>query len=174
MERFEVKRGLVKTMGGNAGLSKLATEHFNDVEVNTDGIFTASFAILKSVTAEYTVDGKLQVDVEQMKGKDLSDLLSSDGGREQAMESRTRWSNFLDKATGYSGKQRGDKAKEQAKKFSKARSAIKMAHKSMEMSDSLTQETIDKANTMIAELEQMIEEGTAPSEGRVKKLNDLL
>jgi len=27
---------------------------------------------------------------------------------------------------------------------------------------------------MIAELEKMMEEGTAPSEGRVKKLNDLL
>lgn len=174
MERFEVKRGLVKTMGGNAGLAKLATEHFNDVEVNADGVFIASFAILKSVTAEYTTDGKLQVDVEQMKGQELSDLLSSDGGREQAMESRSRWSNFLDKATGYSAKQRGDKAKEQAKKFSKARSAIKMAHKSMEMSDSVSQETIDKANSMIAELEKMIAEGTAPSEGRVKKLNDLL
>ena len=174
MERFEVKRGLVKSMGGNAGLAKLATEHFNDVEVNADGVFIASFAILKSVTAEYTADGKLLVDVEQMKGQDLSDFLSADGGREQAMESRSRWSNFLDKATGYSSKQRGDKAKEQAKKFSKAKSAIKTAHKTMEMSDSLSQETIDKANAMIAELEKMIEEGTAPSEGKVKKLNDLL
>jgi hypothetical protein len=27
---------------------------------------------------------------------------------------------------------------------------------------------------MIAELQSMIEEGTAPSEGKVKKLNDLL
>jgi hypothetical protein len=80
----------------------------------------------------------------------------------------------LDKATGYTGKQRGDKAKEQAKKFSKARSAIKMAHKSMEMSSSFSQETIDKAHEMIAELENMIEAGNAPSEGKVKKLNDLL
>ena len=80
----------------------------------------------------------------------------------------------MDKATGYTGKQRGDKAKEQAKKFSKARSAIKMAHKSMEMSSSFSQETIDKAHEMISELENMIEAGNAPSEGKVKKLNDLL
>ena len=33
MERFEVKRGVIKSMGGNAGLAKLATQHFNDVEV---------------------------------------------------------------------------------------------------------------------------------------------
>ena len=117
---------------------------------------------------------KLQVDVEQMKGDALSDFLSADGGREQAMQSRSRWSGFWDQATGYSGKQRGDKAKEQAKKFSKARSAIKMAHKSIEMSSSITQETIDKAHAMIAELEEMIEAGNAPSEGKVKKLNDLL
>ena len=81
MERFEVKRGVIKSMGGNAGLAKLATQHFNDVEVNADGVFTASFAILTSVTAEYTDDGKLQVDVEQMKGDDLSSFLSQDGGR---------------------------------------------------------------------------------------------
>jgi len=174
MERFEVKRGVIKSIGGNAGLARLATKHFNDVEVNADGVFKASYAILTSVSAEYTNDGKLQVEVEQMKGDDLSNFLSQDGGRENAMQSRVRWSTFLDEATGYSPKQRGDKAKEQAKKFSKARSAIKMAHKSIEMSTTVTQETIDKAHAMIAELEKMIEEGTAPSEGKVKKLNDLL
>ena len=59
-------------------------------------------------------------------------------------------------------------------RFSKAKSAIKMAHKMMEMSTSVDQETIDKANTMIAELQEMIDSGTPPSEGRVKKLNDLI
>ena len=39
MERFEVKRGVIKSMGGNAGLAKLATEHFNNVEVTADGVF---------------------------------------------------------------------------------------------------------------------------------------
>ena len=48
-----------------------------------------------------------------------------------------------------------------------------MAHKSMEMATSITQEKIDTANKMIADLETMIENGEAPSEGRVKKLNDL-
>ena len=110
MERFEVKRGVIKSMGGNAGLAKLATQHFNDVEVN-DGVFNASFAILTSVTAEYTDDGKLQVDVEQMKGEDLSTFLSQDGGREKAMQSRQRWSMFLDEATGYSAKQTGTRLK---------------------------------------------------------------
>ena len=159
MERFEVKRGLVKSMGGNAGLARLATEHFNDVEVNADGVFTASFAILESVKAEYTDDGKLLVDVVQMKGDNLSEFLSSDGGREKAMQSRSRWSNFLDKATGYSPKQRGDKAKEAGKKISKSKSAISMARKFMDISDSVTAEKKSQAEELMTEIQQKLDEG---------------
>ncbi|MED5290676.1 MAG: DUF5611 family protein, partial [Candidatus Thermoplasmatota archaeon] len=130
--------------------------------------------LLSNITGCYTDQGKLQVDVVQLKGTDLEAFLSADGGREQAMESRRRWSMFLDEATGYTAKQRGDKAKEDAKKFSKAKSAIKMIRKSIEMSTTVTQETIDTAETMIAELEAMIERGEAPSEGRVKKLSELV
>ena len=49
-----------------------------------------------------------------------------------------------------------------------------MAHKMMEMSKSIDQETIDTANAMIEELQSMIDSGTPPSEGKVKKLNDLI
>ena len=173
MEKFSVKRGLEKQIGGNAGLSKLATEYFDEVSADSEGVFTASFGILTKVTGHFGSDGKLVVAVEQLRGESLGDLLSSDGGREKAMESRKRWSGFLDEATGYNAKQRGDKAKEEGKKFSKAKSAIKMAHKSMKMSKKLTNELKEKALGMIAELESMIENGDAPSEGKVKKLNDL-
>ena len=78
------------------------------------------------------------------------------------MESRRRWSTFLDEATGYNAKQRGDKAKEEAKKFSKAKSAIKMAHKSMELMKNLDQETIDKANELDA-VPRKIESGEPPA-----------
>ena len=74
---------------------------------------------------------------------------------------------------GTAPKQRGDKAKEEAKKFSKAKSAIKMAHKSMELMKNLDQATIDTAHQLIAELEAMIEAGTPPSETQVKKLDKL-
>ena len=139
-----------------------------------NGEFQASFGLLSNISGCYTEQGKLQVDVVQLKGADLESFLSAEGGREQAMESRRRWSSFLDAATGYNAKQRGDKAKEDAKKFSKAKSAIKMTRKSIEMSSTVTQETIDKAETMIAELEAMIERGEAPSEGKVKKLSELV
>jgi len=174
MEKFAVKRGLVKQIGGNAGLAKLATEYFDGVNANADGEFTASYGILTKVTGHFDSDGKLAVDVEQLKGDNLSEFLANDGGREQAMESRKRWSGFLDEATGYNAKQRGDKAKEEAKKFSKAKSAIKMIRKSIEMSTTVTQETVDKAESMITEIEAMIERGEAPSEGKVKKLSELV
>ena len=173
MERFAVKRGLIKSMGGNAGLAKLATSYFENINVDADGVFTGSCGLLVSVTGSYDDAGKLAVDVVQLKGGDLANFLDSDDGREKAMESRKRWSGFLDEATGYNAKQRGDKAKEEAKKFSKAKSAIKMAHKSMELMKNLDQATIDQANELIAMLEEMIEAGTPPSETQVKKLDKL-
>jgi len=173
MERFAVKRGLIKSMGGNAGLAKLATSYFENINVDAEGVFTGSYGLLTSVQGSYDDSGKLAVDVVQLKGGDLAEFLDSEGGPAKAMESRKRWSGFLDEATGYSAKQRGDKAKEEAKKFSKAKSAIKMAHKSMELMKNLDQSTIDQANEMIANLEAMIEAGTPPSETQVKKLDKL-
>ena len=173
MERFAVKRGLIKSMGGNAGLAKLATNYFENINVDAEGVFTGSYGLLTSVQGSYDESGKLAVDVVQLKGGDLAEFLDSEEGPTKAMESRKRWSGFLDEATGYSAKQRGDKAKEEAKKFSKAKSAIKMAHKSMELMKNLDQATIDQANELIANLEAMIEAGTPPSETQVKKLDKL-
>lgn len=172
MERFAVKRGVQKTMGGNAGLAKLATQYFEDINVDADGVFTGSYGLLVMVQGSFDSTGKLAVDVEQLKGSALGEFLEGENGREMAMESRRRWSGFLDEATGYSAKQRGDKAKEEAKKFSKAKSAIKMAHKAMELMDVST-ETQAKAHELIEKLQGMVDAGTPPSEGQVKKLNDL-
>lgn len=158
MERFEVKRGLIKSIGGG-GLSRLAAEHFDGVVADADGGFIASKGIMTKVQAHYSDDGKLVVDVEQMKGEELGDFLSKDGGREAAMESRAAWSAFLDAATGYNPKQRGDKAKEGAKKVSKSKSAISMARKFMEISKKVTDEQKATAEDLIAQIEEKLEEG---------------
>ena len=86
MERFAVKRGVEKSIGGNAGLAKLAAQHFENVQANAEGEFQASFGLLSNISGSYTDQGKLQVDVVQLKGSDLEAFLSADGGREQAME----------------------------------------------------------------------------------------
>jgi len=175
METFEVKRGLVKSIGGNAGLAKMATQYFDDVQVDTEGIFTANFAILKHVECSFNEKGKLEVEVDQMKGSDLGDFLESDGGREKALESRKRWSNFLDAATGYSPKQRGDKAKEAGKKLSKAKSAIAMARKLMSISEKMGDNTKAEAGVLIAEIETKLAEGDGTRAASLsEKLNKLL
>ena len=175
METFEVKRGLVKSIGGNSGLAKMATEYFNDVQVGHEGEFSANYGILKHVQCSFNEKGKLDVEVEQMKGSDLGDFLESDGGREKALESRKRWSNFLDAATGYNPKQRGDKAKEAGKKISKAKSSISMARKLMSISEKMTDDTKDQAEVLIAEIETKLEEGDGTRAASLsEKLNKLL
>jgi hypothetical protein len=175
METFEVKQGLMKSIGGNAGLAKMATRYFDDVQVDGDGIFTANFAILKHVECGFNEKGKLVVEVEQMKGLDLGDFLENDGGREKAMESRKRWSSFLDAATGYNPKQRGDKAKEAGKKLSKAKSSVAMARKLMLISEKMSAETKAEAEVFIAEIEAKLEEGDGTRAASLSvKLNKLL
>ena len=173
MERFAVKRGLAKNIGGNSGLAKMATQYFNNINVNADGVFTGSYGILVKVEGTFDEAGKLAVDVVQLKGTELADFLGTANGPQEAMESRKRWSAFLDEATGYTAKQRGDKAKEDSKKLAKARSAITMAHKSMELMKNLEQSKIDYAHTLIAEIESIMNDGETPSETLVGKLNDL-
>ena len=75
MERFAVKRGLIKSMGGNAGLAKLATTYFEDINVDAEGVFTGSYGLLVSVQGSYDAAGKLAVDVVQLKGADLTAFL---------------------------------------------------------------------------------------------------
>jgi len=94
-----------------------------------------------------------------MSGNELSEFLSVDGGRKSALESRVRWSNFLDNATGYSSKQRGDKAKEGTKKIAKSKSAISMARKFMQVSTSVTDEKKATAEQLIADIQQKLDEG---------------
>ena len=175
MERFHVKRGLMKQINADGGLIKLAREHFEDVKASGDDGFEGRFAILSLVSGEYGSDGTLLVEVQQMKGDELSDFLEQEDGREQAMESRQRWSAFLDAATGYDAKKRGDKAKEFAKKRVKAMSGVKQARQFMGISTSLTSETRAEAEGFIVEIEEALEKGDfTRADGRAKKLAKLL
>jgi hypothetical protein len=80
----------------------------------------------------------------------------------------------LDAATGYTAKQRGDKAKEEAKNISSAKSTIKMALKSLEMATNLTEDDRAAIYAQIDTLQATLDEGASPTEGQIKKLKDLL
>ncbi len=173
METFEVKRGMAKSVSEDGGLGALADKYFDNVEAASDDGFEGRFGILLKVAAHYNAKGQLVTDVEQMKGSDLEEFLSDDGGREKAMDSRRRWSEFLDSATGYSPKQRGDKAKEATKKASKAKSAVSQARHFMKLSD-VSDEKSSLAEELITEIQECLGRGDFPrAASRGEKLGKL-
>ncbi len=168
MERFDVKRGLIKEVDGNGGLSTLASEFFDKVEQTSENSISASHGVMESIEARYE-NSALIVDVTNVP-PDFDDPESM----KSAMDDRKRWTTFLDEATGYNSKQRGDKAKEWAKKASKAKSAISSANHFMELSDSLTQDQRDSANSLIKEIEALLgENDNTKAAGKAEKLNKL-
>ena len=169
METFEVKRGLPKKLASEGGLAGLASKHFDSVEGQGDA-FSGSHGIMTNITGEYNSMGKLVVDVSQ----ELPDFDDPDA-MTVAMDSRRRWSAFLDEATGYNSKQRSDKSKEWLKKASKAKSGITQARKFMEISTNLSDEVGAQAESLIEEIEAALEAGdNTKAAGRAEKLGKLL
>lgn len=169
METFEVKRGLIKKLAADGGLTTLASRHFDNV--NGDGdTFEGHHGIMSSIKAEYNSLGKLVVDVvNERPDFDDPDAMTV------AMDSRRRWSAFLDEATGYNSKQRGDKAKEFAKKAAKAKSGISQARHFMGMAENLSDEVRAEAEGYISTIEALLEAGdNTKAESTAKKLGKLL
>lgn len=170
MERFEVKRGLIKQVTADGGLASLASKHFEVVEANGENSFTGSHDIMTSIEAHYSDKGALIVDVTNVPPNfDDKDAMA------RAQDTRKRWTTFLDESTGYNSKQRGDKAKEWAKKASKAKSAVSAARHFMGMAQNLSEDIKAQAEDLIAEIEAALEENdNTRAAGRGEKLNKLL
>ena len=170
MERFDVKRGLVKQVSENEGLSGLAREYFDEVNDNGDNSFIVSHVVMTTIEANYNEKGALIVDVTNVPPN-----FEDPDAVKAAMEDRKRWTTFLDAATGYNSKQRGDKAKEWAKKASKAKSGISAARHFMSMSENTPEDLVSQAESMIAEIEEALEQGdNTKAAGRAEKLAKLL
>ena len=104
----------------------------------------------------------------------VSFYFESSDAMKAAMDDRRRWTTFLDDATGYNSKQRGDKAKEWAKKASKAKSAVSAARHFMSMSETIPQDKVDQAEELISEIEEALESNeNTKAAGRAEKLNKL-
>ncbi len=168
MERFDVRRGLIKEVDGSGGLPALAKEFFDHVESSSGNSFQASHGVMTSIEARYE-NGALIVDVTNVPPD-----FENPEAMKLAMEDRKRWTAFLDKSTGYNSKQRGDKAKEWAKKASKAKSAISAAKHFMEMSESISEDKKEQADSLIGEIETLLEANdNTKAAGRAEKLNKL-
>ena len=147
MERFDVKRGLVKQVTADGGLAALARRYFENVEGTESNSFSASHGIMTSIAASYNEQGALVAEVTNVPPN-----FEDPEAMKAAMDARRRWTTFLDEATGYDSKQRGNKAKEWAKKASKAQSAISGARHFMRMSENLPDEVRAQAESMIEEI----------------------
>ena len=170
MERFDVKRGLVKQVSSDGGLAALARDYFDNVEDAGDNSFNGSHDIMTSIVASYNEQGALVVNITNMP-PDFDD----EQAVKSAMEARRRWTSFLDAATGYNSKQRGDKAKQWAKKASKAKSGISAARHFMSLSQNISNEVSAQAESMIEEIEAALEQGdNTKAAGRAEKLAKLL
>jgi len=97
MRDYDVTRGLAKNLEGD-GLRGIAAEAFGTAEVR-DGKVVASFGAIERLTA-WTDGKRLYVDTEMKMG--TPDGISTDTIR--------AYNRFLEKATGYTGKERSKRA----------------------------------------------------------------
>jgi|TARA_B110000003_G_scaffold53567_1_gene53402 hypothetical protein len=159
----------MKQINADGGLAVLAGKYFENVEADDDGSFIGSHDIMTSIKGSFSDSGALIIDV-----KNSPPNFDDPEAMKIAQESRKKWTQFLDAATGYNSKQRGDKAKEWAKKSSKAKSAVSSARHYMKMSKTVSEEKKSQAQALIAEIEIALEEGeNTKAAGRGEKLNKL-
>lgn len=169
MERFDVKRGLVKKISEEGGLAMIAKKYFDTVTDNGNNSFSGSHDIMTSIEAHLDDSGALIVDVSNVPPN-----FEDKEAMKTAQDSRKKWTQFLDEVTGYNSKQRGDKAKEWAKKSSKAKSAISQALHFMKVSSNVSPEVENQANSLINEINSCLENNDfTRAASRGEKLNKL-
>lgn len=169
MERFDVKRGMVKQITADGGLAVLAKKYFEVVNDNGNNSFSGSHDIMTSIESFIEESGALVVNVTNVPPN-----FEDPEAMKIAQDSRRRWTQFLDDVTGYNSKQRGDKAKEWAKKASKAKSAVSQAKHFMKISSNVSEETRLKAESFIEEIENALANNeNTKAAGRGEKLGKL-
>ena len=156
-------------MTADGGLGKLAQDFFDNVNPTGENAFTGSHGIMSDIKAHYDGDALITDVVNDRPNFDDRDAMKA------AQDDRRKFTTFLDAATGYNSKQRGDKAKEWVKKASKAKSAISGALHFMSMAKSMSDEKREKAEALIAEIEAALEAGdNTKAAGRGEKLSKML
>ena len=107
MTEFDIKRGFYEKIEG-AKLGALMKEIFGNVS-EEDGKFVSSYGVMARIEAKVlskTQMGLLTVNIDDVKS--LSD--------EQILNSKRMLNKFLEESTGFTAKQRMDRAKAKAKK----------------------------------------------------------
>ncbi|MFQ6060466.1 MAG: DUF5611 family protein [Thermoplasmata archaeon] len=103
MQAFDIKRGHLKNIEGEK-LKQLVQDVFGDAEEN-EGRIETSFGALRRLTV-WTEGSVLFVDTEMQKGIDDS----------TALETIQLYNSFMERATGFTSKQRRDRLQKRARK----------------------------------------------------------
>ena len=89
MERFDVRRGKVKEIEEEGGLSVLARSFFDTIEEGKDGAFSGSHGIMTSISGRFEGNA-LIVDV-----TNVAPNFEDPDAMKAAMDDRKRWTAFL-------------------------------------------------------------------------------
>ena len=95
MERFDVRRGKVKQIEEEGGLSALAGSFFDNIESDDSSSFSGSHGIMTSISGRFEGNA-LIVDV-----TNVAPNFEDPEAMKVAMDDRKRWTAFLEEATGY-------------------------------------------------------------------------
>lgn len=101
--RYDVKRGHFKNIEGDK-LKGMMEDYFGEVEEEEDRLLT-----------EYGAIDHLEVWTEGRTGLWVDIEMNEEVDDELAMQTISKWNDFLEEATGFSAKKRRDRAKKKAK-----------------------------------------------------------
>lgn len=106
MTEFDIKRGFYEKIEG-AKLGEIMKEIFGNV-TEKDGMYTSHYGVMSEICAK--VASKTQMLLKTVNTEDVKSF--SD---EEILNSKRKLNTFLETATGFTAKQRMDRAKKKAK-----------------------------------------------------------
>ncbi len=108
MQSFEIKRGHGKSLE-DGGLKTLMEEEFGDVSEN-DNLFSTSFKALTKWMSNLYLSLKLKLKTET----------NNESAPEDSLDAHQAYNRFMQTVTGFTARQRKDRAKAKAKREAKA------------------------------------------------------
>jgi hypothetical protein len=108
MQSFEIKRGHGKSLE-DGGLKSLMEEEFGDVTEN-DNLFSTSFKALTKMDVEFVSITEIKVETET----------NNESASEDSLDAHQAYNRFMNNVTGFTARQRKDRAKAKAKREAKA------------------------------------------------------
>lgn len=106
MREFDIRRGHFKKLGGSLGIRSVMEELFGPVKDAQDGVFESSYGAMRWIRVRVISPERIAVETES----------DPDVAATVAAETRQRYNTFMERATGFTAKQRMKRLQTKAKK----------------------------------------------------------